>query len=83
MQDRQGTNDLANGAVRYGVYGAAGSLLRYEWIRPEDEPRSTAKAVTWFTGCSWDGFWSGGYRCRRPTGRRHRGPVVGQLYSGP
>lgn len=30
MQDRQGTNDLANGAVRYGVYGAAGSLLRYE-----------------------------------------------------
>lgn len=38
MQDRHGTNDLANGAVRYGVYDADGSLLRYEWIRPEDEP---------------------------------------------
>lgn len=38
MQDRHGTNDLANGAVRYGVYNADGSLLRYEWIRPEDEP---------------------------------------------
>ena len=38
MQDRQGTDNLANGAVRYGVYGAAGSLLRYEWIRLEDEP---------------------------------------------
>lgn len=38
MQDRHGTNDLANGAVRYGVYDVDGSLLRYEWIRPEDEP---------------------------------------------
>ena len=36
MRDRIGTNDLANGAVRYGVYDAAGSLLRYEWLRPED-----------------------------------------------
>ena len=38
MQDRHGTNDLANGAVRYVVYDAGGNLLRYEWIRPEDEP---------------------------------------------
>lgn len=38
MQDRQGTNNLANGAVRYGVYDVSGNLLRYEWIRPEDEP---------------------------------------------
>ena len=38
MQDRIGTNDLANGAVRYGVYDASGRLLRYEWIRIEDEP---------------------------------------------
>lgn len=38
MQDRIGTNDLANGAVRYGVYDAGGNRLRYEWIRPEDEP---------------------------------------------
>lgn len=38
MQDRIGTNDLANGAVRYGVYDADGNFLRYEWIRLEDEP---------------------------------------------
>lgn len=38
MRDRIGTNDLANGAVRYGVYNASGNRLRYEWIRPEDEP---------------------------------------------
>lgn len=38
MQDRIGTNGLANGAVRYGVYSTDGSLLRYEWIRPADEP---------------------------------------------
>lgn len=46
MQDRQGTNDLANGAVRYGVYNAAGSLLRYEWIRPEDEPLEAGTPLT-------------------------------------
>lgn len=46
MQDRQGTNDLANGAVRYGVYDAAGSLLRYEWIRPEDEPLEAGTPLT-------------------------------------
>lgn len=38
MRDRIGTNNLANGAVRYGVYDASGNRLRYEWIRPEDEP---------------------------------------------
>lgn len=38
MRDRIGTNDLANGAVRYGVYDAGGNRMRYEWIRPEDEP---------------------------------------------
>lgn len=38
MRDRIGTNNLANGAVRYGVYDAGGNRLRYEWIRPEDEP---------------------------------------------
>lgn len=38
MRDRIGTNDLANGAVRYGVYDASGNRLRYKWIRPEDEP---------------------------------------------
>lgn len=38
MRDRIGTNDLANGAVRYGVYAENGSLLRRVWLRPEDEP---------------------------------------------
>ena len=38
MRDRIGTNDLANGAVRYGVYDASGNRLRYEWILLEDEP---------------------------------------------
>ena len=38
MQDRQSTNNLANNAVRYGVYDTNGTLLRYEWIRLEDEP---------------------------------------------
>ena len=46
MQDRQGTNDLANGAVRYGVYDASGNRLRYEWIRPEDEPLEAGTPLT-------------------------------------
>ena len=46
MQDRQGTNNLANGAVRYGVYSANGSLLRYEWLLPEDEPLEAGTPLT-------------------------------------
>ena len=46
MQDRQGTNDLANGAVRYGVYSANGSLLRYEWLLLEDEPLEVGTPLT-------------------------------------
>lgn len=38
MHNRIGTNNLANGAVRYGVYDAAGQLQRYEYLRLEDEP---------------------------------------------
>lgn len=38
MHNRIGTNNLANGAVRYGVYNAAGQLQRYEYLRLEDEP---------------------------------------------
>lgn len=38
MRDRKGTNDLANGAVRYGAYDAAGNPLRQVWLRLEDEP---------------------------------------------
>ena len=46
MQDRQGTNDLANGAVRYGVYDASGNRLRYEWLLPEDEPLEAGTPLT-------------------------------------
>ena len=38
MRDRIGTNGLANGAVRYGVYDASGNRLLYEWLLLEDEP---------------------------------------------
>ena len=46
MQDRQGTNDLANGAVRYGVYDAIGNRLRYEWLLPGDEPLEAGTPLT-------------------------------------
>lgn len=38
MKDRVSTKILENGAIRYGIYDEAGNLLRYEYIRPEDEP---------------------------------------------
>lgn len=46
MQDRHGTNDLANGAVRYGVYDASGNRLRYEWLLLEDEPLEVGTPLT-------------------------------------
>ena len=38
MKDRTPTQVLANGAIRYGIYGDDGTLLRYEYIKPEDDP---------------------------------------------
>lgn len=38
MRDRTPTKALENGALRYGVYGEDGSLLRYEYLALEDEP---------------------------------------------
>lgn len=38
MRDRTPTRALENGALRYGVYDEAGSLLRYEYLALEDEP---------------------------------------------
>ena len=38
IKDRIPTNVLSNGAIRYGVYDEAGGLLRYEYIKREDEP---------------------------------------------
>lgn len=38
MRDRVSTKILDNGATRYGVYDETGKLLRYEYIKLEDEP---------------------------------------------
>lgn len=38
MKDRVSTKILNNGATRYGVYDEDGNLLRYEYIKLEDEP---------------------------------------------
>lgn len=38
MRDRLSTKILSNGATRYGVYDETGGLLRYEYIKLEDEP---------------------------------------------
>lgn len=38
MKDRVSTKILSNGATRYGVYDEDGELLRYEYIKLEDEP---------------------------------------------
>lgn len=38
MRDRESTNILSNGAIRYGIYDESGNLLRYEYIKLEDEP---------------------------------------------
>lgn len=38
MRDRLSTKILSNGATRYGVYDETGKLLRYEYIKLEDEP---------------------------------------------
>ena len=38
MKDRQPTQVLANGAIRYGVYNANGTLDRYEYLKREDAP---------------------------------------------
>lgn len=38
MTDRQPTKILANGAIRYGVYNADGTLNHYEYLKREDAP---------------------------------------------
>lgn len=38
MTDRQPTQVLTNGAIRYGIYRADGTLDHYEYLRLEDEP---------------------------------------------
>lgn len=38
MKDRQPTKVLSNGAIRYGIYNADGSLNHYEYMKREDAP---------------------------------------------
>jgi len=38
LKDRVSTQVLGNGAIRYGIYNADGSLNRYEYIKAEDAP---------------------------------------------
>lgn len=38
IKDRVPTNVLSNNAIRYGIYDEQGKLVRYEYIKREDEP---------------------------------------------
>ena len=38
IKDRVPVNVLSNDAIRYGIYDEQGNLLRYEYIKREDEP---------------------------------------------
>lgn len=38
MKDRQPTQVLSNGAIRYGIYNADGTLDHYEYMKREDAP---------------------------------------------
>lgn len=49
MKDRRPTMVLENGAVRYGIYDELGTLLRYEYIRPEDAPTQLGTPLTKMT----------------------------------
>lgn len=46
MKDRQSTEVLSNGAVRYGIYNEAGVLQRYEYIKLEDGPTEDGTAYS-------------------------------------
>lgn len=45
VKDRLPTNVLSNKAVRYGVYDENNNLLRYEYIKREDEPAEEGTAI--------------------------------------
>ena len=45
MHDRLSTEVLPNGAVRYGIYNAEGTLLEYKWIKLEDDPLAIETAL--------------------------------------
>ena len=45
VKDRVPTNVLSNDAIRYGVYDEEGKLLRYEYMKREDEPIEEGTAI--------------------------------------
>ena len=45
VTDRVPTQELTNGAVRYGIYDSNGNLLRYEYIKREDEPTNEGTPI--------------------------------------
>ncbi len=45
IKDRIPVNVLNNGAVRYGVYDENNNLLRYEYIKREDEPLESGTSI--------------------------------------
>lgn len=46
MKDRVSSQVLTNGAIRYGIYNADGTLNRYEYIKPEDVPTEVGSAYS-------------------------------------
>lgn len=45
IKDRVPVNVLSNNAIRYGIYDEQGNLLRYEYIKREDEPIETGTPI--------------------------------------
>ena len=45
IKDRVPVNVLSNDAIRYGIYDEQGNLLRYEYIKREDEPIETGTPI--------------------------------------
>lgn len=45
MIDRVPTEILSNGAIRYGIYDADSNLIRYEYIKLEDDPTQEGDAL--------------------------------------
>lgn len=43
--DRVPVEVLENGAIKYGIYDASGNLIRYEYIKREDEPTEEGTPV--------------------------------------
>ena len=45
IKDRVPVNVLSNDAIRYGIYDENSKLLRYEYIKREDEPKEEGTPI--------------------------------------